>query len=399
MKRFTHYGVSRLILIVSVAIFFGLSATAQAADNQYEVQSAPLDYTVREVVSDHLGNPRLLLSSDGRVYNTQTNQMLGQYVIKENQTVDLLEDGFVVRTTEYQDESREILQRITWTVYDTTGENIFTLDKPIDIDQPLPFVASPAGAHRFLLIDPWELTLSWYNRTGLIKEHPIEEPDILHTYEIALLAEWDPSGQYGIVAVASPKISGKQPVMLFDGAGELLWQQQFPVQYIDGVVAVNQSRFVVAGHDYVSGEFDKKYFVIDQFGKILQTGTGIATGAYFTPQDGGIVWGRRFVEFYGDISDPAHWRKEFPDDRRSLCLSGTFTGEDRVALLRGTSTPANGEYHFTRPQVLFFSHEGEEKYTRTFTNEAIVTPLLQYFPAQKQVTLFTHSRQWNIRIR
>lgn len=388
------------VLIAGFA-FCLLASVSWAQSYQVRETHSELENKIRAAsISEEDASLQLLLTTDGDVINTSTNKSLASHTLNKFQKVEIVGGRYIVRSISTDTVNFRESGQIRWCIFDESGDQIQEIQHSVQFDQPLPTLWHSSDATQFVLTDPWGKTLIWYSESQKLATVNLSGIDTPEPYETAFLADWSKDNSNIIVGFALTNHAEKAPVLLFDADGNQRWRRTYPVEFLDGVIAAGDNQhFIVVGHDIDNGTFTKKYFIVNSDGDVVQQGTGIATGAAIRESGQAVVWGRRFVHFYGDVTKNPVWMKDFSDDKRSLCLGAQFLSKDIIGLLRGTSTPQNGDYVFTSPRLrLYSTAAGKEIWRRSYPGEIIYSPELIIGTGTNEIIFSTDSRLHRVQV-
>lgn len=275
---------------------------------------------------------------------------------------------------------------IHWRILD--GEEIAHAEysREFSYDALLPQLYTDQSTKHAAIVDPWEWTVTFYFRNSEVKTVHLPAEQVQHLYETGYVAEWSADGNTFALATSlnSPESKNRQvSLFLFNQNGNELLKKDYPMGYVSGLaIADDAEKFMLSGYNLLNGSPEKIYYMLSSDSEVLRSNEGIALDAKFFGEQQAIVWGRRFIDAYENIQQEPSWRQTFTSDKKTMCLDATDTKNGTI-ILRGTSTPKDGEFVFTNPQVIWYNSRGLELDSFQFEDEYLYEPFMKYNPADK----------------
>ena len=390
-------GVLSSFLIVLLLI----TATIHGQDVQSRQPMLP-DDTIRAYhPATTSQNIPFYLTIDGQVHQPGKPVLPGIETVRPG-AIRLTEESYIVRQLPADGFAYGSKGKITWEIRDFKGGIVGNISHPFIGDAPLPTLYASESGRRFTVIDPWEFTVHWYSATEHLQDIHLPAEDAIHSSEPRITGSWNPQGTRFLVAANynGPGEDGTEStVTLFTGDGEQIMQRTLPLEY-PGSVVMDSAREItmVSGHSYPDGELTKRYYLLNSAGEIVHTGDGLAIGASFRTESGGVVWGRRFVHYYENLAEAPVWTEHFPGEKKTMCLEAIPLNGGGIALLRGTSTPKGGEYVFQDPVLFVYNGDGELIRELAFPDEVMYEPFMKYVIDQNHIILGTSERLHTIAV-
>ncbi len=290
---------------------------------------------------------------------------------------------------------------VNWTVLSKTGENQVEFTRTFPYDALLPQIYTDNSAQQFAIVDPWEWTITFYQQKQPIATVQLPALKIQHLYEAGYVASWSFDGSLFAIATSfNPPEARERSItlLLFNNQGRVLRRAEFPLGYVSGIaLSKDADRLMLSGYRIDHGRITKRYYLLSSDGKILHSGEGIALHALFPSDNRAIIWGRRFIDFYNNIQNEPKWRKTYTENKKTLCLD-VLSIKNGVIVLRGTSTPHDGEYILSAPKIYWYDSAGVEAGAYQFNGEQIYQPFLHYNSENKTLQIGTAEKMHTLQL-
>lgn len=387
-KRILEKIVFLVVPVIIAGTFLSVQVSAQELK---EVSVIPLpEQSVRAFVGDNSNKNPAVWVTGNQILKRQHNQTQTlQQFTPQSDRVWKSYDNLIVQSVSTDSSTSSTIR---WTIYSRDGVQTAEFSSDFPYDALMPQLYSDGMARHFAIVDPWDWTVTFYQHSSELKTVQLPAEQVKHIYETGYVAGWSADGTTFAFAAAfdSPESQERQVTfLLFGNQGNQLQQKVFSIGYVSGLaVSEEAQQLMLSGYSMHDGKPGKQYYLLSSDGGILHSDNGIALGVTFFGKNQAIVWGRRFIDAYEDIRAEPAWHQSFTSNKKTMCLD-VMTTENGTIVLRGTSTPKDGEYVFTHPKVIWYDTNGIELDTFQFENEYIYQPFLHYNPADNTLRVGT----------
>jgi|GEM_PF-6557714 len=387
-KRFLEKTVSLLVPVIIAGTFFSVKISAQELE---EVSVTPLpEQSVRAFVEENSNkNPAVWVTGNQILRRKNGHTQTLQQFKPQSDRVRKSYDNLIVQSVSTDSGTSGTIR---WIVYSRDGVQKAEFSRDFPRDALMPQLYNDGMAQHFAIVDPWEWTVTFCQQSSELKTVQLPAEHVKHIYETGYVADWSADGTTFAFAASfdSPESQERQVTfLLFGNQGNRLQQKVFSIGYVSGLaISDDAQQLMLSGYGLHDRKPEKQYYLLSSDGGILHSGNGIALGAKFFGKNQAIVWGRRFIDAYEDIRTEPTWHQSFSSDKKTMCLDATNTDNGTI-VLRGTSTPKDGEYVFTNPKVIWYNTNGIELDSFQFKNENIYQPFLHFNPANNTLRVGT----------